>query len=556
MTPAPAGPDIPAARAGRRALWFVLLLSAAFVVQGLVFIPYVGIQNDEALFAAGLYQPYEVEYSVRVLGRSVPVMVMNYVGALKLRLYAVIFKFWPPSPFSVRVPVLVIGAATIWLFYLLMRKTVGLRAALAGCALLAVDTSFLLTTCFDWGPVALQHLLLVGGVVLLWSFHDRGRLVHLGAGCFLFGLGVWDKALFIWMLGGLAAATLAVFPGELRSKLRPRNIAVAAFCFCLGALPFLVYNQARRLGTFRGTARFSAAEVNQKAVQVRLALDGSSLFGYLVRDDPEAKPDQPRTSLERWSIALSDVAGQPESGLLGVALVLAVILLPWLWETPALKPMMFALVFMAVTWVQMAFTLGAGGGAHHAVLLWPFPHFFIAAAFAEASRYLRRVGLALLVLVLSTVCASNLLVTNQHLAQLVGQGTAVVWTDAISPLSDYLERARPQQVYVTDWGILDALRLLNRGGLPLLIGSDPMAAEAVGKSQKRDVHEIISAPDAVFVGHTQGNEVAPGINARLESLAQADGYRKEVLQVIADRNGRPIFEVYRFRPISAEGRRS
>ena len=34
-------------------------------------------------------------------------------------------------------------------------------AALIGCGLLATDAIYLLTSCFDWGPVALEHLLLL-----------------------------------------------------------------------------------------------------------------------------------------------------------------------------------------------------------------------------------------------------------------------------------------------------------------------------------------------------------------------------------------------------------
>lgn len=541
-------PARPAAGAPARqwAVWFALLFCVLFLLQGLALIPYVGIQNDEALFGMSIYKPLYAEYTARIFGHPVATMIMSYIGALKTWIYAGIFQIWPPSPYSVRVPVLVIGAATIWLFFLLLRDIAGIRAALAGCALLAFDTTFLLTTTFDWGPVALQHLLLVGGVLLAVRFHKSGSLVALGASFFLFGLGLWDKALFVWMLGGLGVATLAVFPRELFRKLTWRAVGVAIACFLVGAGPLVAYNKARRLQTFRANAHWSAADVDKKLYLVRLSLEGGSLLGYLVRDEPAPSPGQPGSALERWSAGLSNATDEPRVGLLGVAFVLALALAPWLWTTPARKLMLFALAFMVVTWLQMAFTQNTGGGTHHTVLLWPFPHLLVAVAFAQATRALRRAGAAVLAVLIAIVCGSNLLVTNQHLAQLVERGPTAVWTDAIYPLADYLQQLPAQRIYVMDWGMFDGLRVLGRGQLPLFVGSEQAAKEKMDDTDRRIVGEMLAAKDTVFLGHTEGNEVFAGVSAHFADAAESAGYRKEVLKVIADRMGRPIFEVYRW----------
>src|SRR5207245_6112709 len=44
-------------------------------------------------------------------------------------------------------------------------------------------------------------------------------------GCFLLGLGVWDKVLFLWILGGLIVGVSCVFPRELWRRLTFRNTA-------------------------------------------------------------------------------------------------------------------------------------------------------------------------------------------------------------------------------------------------------------------------------------------------------------------------------------------
>jgi len=135
-----------------------------------------------------------------VFKHKIPMLLISYLGALKAWVYAPILAIWEPSVWSVRVPVLLAGAVTLFLFWMLLERTVSRRAALAGTALLAFDTTFLLTTCFDWGPVALQHLLAVSAALLLVRFHTTGSRRMLGAAFFLLGLALWDKALFGWTL--------------------------------------------------------------------------------------------------------------------------------------------------------------------------------------------------------------------------------------------------------------------------------------------------------------------------------------------------------------------
>src|SRR5450755_3902650 len=135
-------------------VWLCVFLSClGFLMAGCVLLPYAGIQNDEALVAGPIFGPVARDFRIRIFHRDIPLMAMDYVGALKSWLYWPIFRLTQPSPTSLRLPVLLIGALTIWLFYRLLEKIAGPRAAVTGCLLLATDTTFLLTTEFDWGPV-------------------------------------------------------------------------------------------------------------------------------------------------------------------------------------------------------------------------------------------------------------------------------------------------------------------------------------------------------------------------------------------------------------------
>ncbi|MGH9629001.1 MAG: glycosyltransferase family 39 protein, partial [Bryobacteraceae bacterium] len=455
---------------GAAALFFCLL----FLLTGMLWISRPGLQNDEALFASGMYGPFLRDYYISIFQVHVPTMVMTYVGALKGWIYQPVFALWDPSAASIRFPVLLIGAATVSLFYVFLRRVASERAALAGCALLATDSIFLFTTRLDWGPVALQHLLLVGGCAALVLFQQRKSLAALGVGFFIFGLGMWDKALFSWMLIGLACAGIATFPRVLLRALTVRHVAIATLAFLLGSLPLLIFNLRTEWSTFRGNTQFSTEGFQEKAELLRYTLSGEALFGYVTRESHEGPARQPETSGERLSVWLSDAAGHPRTNLLLYATALSLLCLPWLWFTPARKPLVFALVFTIVTWLQMAFTKGAGAGAHHTVLLWPFPLMFIAITLDAACRRAGARGKPLFAIVLAALVVSNLLVTNHYYAQLIRYGGGAAWSEAIYPLSDSLHKLEADEVHVLDWGMLNSLRLLHEGELDLRVGSDPV----------------------------------------------------------------------------------
>ena len=506
--------------------------------------PLLGLQNDEALFASGIFEPFGVAEFRWVFGHKLPMMLMTYVGGLKSWLYTLVFGVWPPSPASIRVPVLLAATAALGFFFLLFRRAAGPRAAVIGVALLAFDPMFLLTATFDWGPVALQHLLFGAALFLLlrWQQRKCNGWASLAGGFFLLGLALWNKAIFSWMLAGLAAATLAVFPRELLRALTPRRLAVAFLSFALGAFPLILYNARHGMETFRSNTAFDASDLPGRARLLRYTLEGSALFGWLTADDSEAAaPRQPQTALEKASALVSEAAGHPRSGLAFYSFLAALALLPWLWRgygwNGPVRAIAFALVFLAVAWLVMALTRGAGGGVHHVILLWPFPALAVAAAFAAASRLMRRGTLAL-ALAVPLIAASNALVLNEYYNQAVRNGGSLNWTDGIYSLAREVRKLPAQFVFITDWGMLDSLRLLDRGRLPLRVASDPADAEGV-RSQ-------VSNPAHLFVGHTAGNEFFPGATAKLETAAASLGYRRELLRTVTDSRGKPLFEIYRF----------
>jgi hypothetical protein len=529
-----------------------LAAAVLFLALGLAFVPQAGIQMDEALFASPIYNPFPEFRSVNLFGHKAEVMLLSYLGAVKTQIYKPIFRRWKPSAYSVRTPVIFLGAATIWLFWRLLLRISGVRAATAGAFLLATDTTFLLTTVFDWGPVVLQHLLTVLGMLLVRRFYSDRTLWALSAGFFCFGLALWDKALFVWIFSGLICATLIVFPREIWQALRPKTLLAASCAFLAGASPFLLYNFQRRSGNVSSYLAFSTEGFTQKWHALRSTIDGSALFGYITGEDGDGYPREPQTLLERGACRVSRLAGEPRRNWMLHAYMVALGLGLVFGRSRVRKLLWFAVIAMAVAWFEMALTRNAGGAAHHAILLWPLPAMLAAVVFAEVSqRFPGHWGHLALTAAIGVLCTVNLLVTNQHYAQLVRNGAAGVWTDAIFKLPPALKRMEAAQIYAVDWGLFDNLRLLSRGTLPMEVGGEPLKENPEPQDWEA-LRRQLSSPGAVFLEWVDGREPTPGMNARLLRMAAQVGYALVPVERIEDRNGRPAFLILRSRLASPE----
>ncbi len=507
------------------------------------------MQTDEALFIAGIYQADAAYYTVRIFHHQIPLMIESYVGTLKSLIYALVFGIVTPNPASTRTPVLLIGILTICLFYSFLRRISGTATAIAGCVLLATDSIFLLTTVFDWGPVALQHLLLVAAMLLLYRYYEAPRLSVLAAAFFLMGLAMWDKAVFIWSLSALVVASFVTFPRTLLRLFTWRAAAVAALAFLVGAAPLIQFNIAHHGETFRSNVSGANEGLAKKIPMVWLTLRGEGLFGYLVREDNDgAAPLAPHTALGRASDWLSGRFGHPRRNLMVPALAGALLVVPLLWRarTRAPRTLSFAAVFCLVAWLEMAANQGTGGSVHHVVLLWPFPQLIVAVAFGEAAQKFGRAGKAAMAVMLVVVAASNILVTNEYYRMALRNGGGLSWTDALTPLAGYLRGRWASQMMPIDWGIFDSLRLLDAGQLPLRGGADPLNKPSLDAADCEAVRQWLITPDTIFISHTDDNQMFPGVNTHLYEIAAANGMTREPMALIRDRNGREIFQVFRF----------
>ncbi len=571
-----------------------------FFGLGLVFFRYPGFQNDELLFAATVFRRSASVY-ILPLGRGLPLMALSYLGTLKSWVWGPLLRH-TISEASVRLPAVFLGALTIFLTYQLVTKMHSRRAAIVATAILATDATFFLTTCFDWGPVAFQHLFVVTGLLLALGFAESGGRWSLFFAFLAFGLGLWDKALFLWIFLGLVAGAALIYPREVFRRMSTRNLAVALLGLMLGASPLIVYNIARPMETFRSSSHFVFNEFGGKWRVLQATFGGAALEGYLtnlepppvpggpgsssaaktgaeegVGRDPRGSPDITRSVLrnliEKCSFRLHSLTGDHPSGYEEEAVVVALLLLPFLLFIPRLhkprlhkprlhkprlhKPrlhkarrsLLFLLIAFFVAWFQMAITQNAGAALHHTILLWPLPAMFLGIAFAEASLAAGRAGLWLLILSTVVIAGSNLAVLNEYLYTFIRNGAGGTWTDAIGPLVRDIVAAQPSRVVVYDWGIFQPVEVITRERILPQWGDDPLFPPSINEEERKFRMEKLEDPGAIWVGHTDGYEQFSGINARVVAGARAVGFEKMPLFVVNDSHGRPMFQVFRWRRV-------
>jgi hypothetical protein len=98
--------------------------------------------------------------------------------------------------------------------------------------------------------------------------------------------------------------------------------------------------------------------------------------------------------------------------------------------------------------------------------------------------------------------------------------------------------SKADMVFGADWGFVETLNLISEGKVPISF---------VDITDKNLMARMVSGTNYLFVWHEPKFTYQPEVRAAIEEVARQGGYQEERLATISDRNGRPTFEVLRFR---------
>jgi 4-amino-4-deoxy-L-arabinose transferase-like glycosyltransferase len=200
---------------------------ATFVVIASYRIHLPGLYYDELLFVNAAQAGHHWVYK-RVGG--IPVMLMPYLGALKAWLYYPVFATLGVSAWTIRLPVILIAATTLIVYYLFLRKMLGRGWACGVVWLMALNPAFLFTSRLDWGPVVLMQFFKATMLFLWFAYLERRsfrKLAGLGA-CAI--LGFFDKFNFLWLVLAFGGGVIFVYPEEIRRVWKSLSLRLRFAC--------------------------------------------------------------------------------------------------------------------------------------------------------------------------------------------------------------------------------------------------------------------------------------------------------------------------------------
>ncbi|MFA5136548.1 MAG: glycosyltransferase family 39 protein [Patescibacteria group bacterium] len=169
-----------------------------------------GLHYDEVFYTNAALGSIDDNFVYFKIG-AFPVMIMDYIGALKAWVYGSIFKFFGVSPLSIRFPNILITAVSLWLLYLVTKRLFEKKIARLTVFLLSVDPTFIILTRLDFGPVVLAFLIRVLMMYFFILFLKKKKGKYLIIASLLSALGIFNKLDFVWFVNAMILGSLIVY---------------------------------------------------------------------------------------------------------------------------------------------------------------------------------------------------------------------------------------------------------------------------------------------------------------------------------------------------------
>jgi 4-amino-4-deoxy-L-arabinose transferase-like glycosyltransferase len=491
--------------------------------------------------------------------RRFPLMTQDYIGALNLYGAIPFILLLGPTPAALRSMSIVVGVVTLLATYAVARQLtgrpwVGSLAAL----LLAVEPTFIF---WNRQGVFVTAVTAAIGMAATYAWLRRFQGGGSGwsmAGAFLFGLGLYAKFLFLWLIGALIGATLllslpwlqrewATLGQRLRTWLFPEG-ALVVLALGVGGWPLLVYNWQTG-GTFLSISQNAVTSyygVNNLAVgdnlltrlgQFGTMLNGGHLWylGEIFRN--------PLGPLLFGAVALLTIFYATRSGGEEEASPSPALTTP---RFTRRQVALFPLLVIGLVLLASIVTVSALWVTHFAVLM-PWPALAIATGIwystAPRQRWSRLLR-PLLAAAVGLLLVANLVTVVRYQTVLTVSGGLSSHSDAVYDLSDWLQQnAGSRPVVAMDWGLAAPVVYLTNGQVNAIeiFGYQWQA----GVQLSDQLTTLVSQqPDAFYLWRTP-DEVIFDRSNQFKAIYRAYNLEETIEEAFYERSGRPLLGVTR-----------
>ena len=487
---------------------------------------------------------------IRITGRVFPLMVTDYIGALNIYLLLPFFALLGSNVFALRLMPIVFAVLTLLLSYFLTQQLFNRRVAFITCLLLAVNPSFIFWNRQGIFVTSITATIAMASLLCWLRWYRERRACYLYGGAYLFGLGLYAKLLFLWVIVALGATFFVLEMSSLRKSFRlwaifgrltHRQLAIALLCFLLGIFPLIIYNVQTKgtfltltdnlTSTYYGASNLAFTEnLATRLEQLEVVLNGGHLW------------------------YLGGVFTNALYPFLFVGAGLACILVV-LWKARReWRRVAFPFLMLAFMTLASCFTVSALWATHYAILV-PFLPMTIAVALDLLVRYIIPSGAGqkgnpirrfipdlVVFLVMAVLAVSDFQVDLSYHQALARSGGYAAHSDASYELARSLQNQGIASPLAMDWGIDATVQFLTVGAVnPIeIFGYEWEPDEAFEERLVR----FLPNPDNLYIFHSPGETVFHRRRA-FDRLVVEMGKVSWVEEVILDRSGKSIFVLVR-----------
>ncbi|MBI2886687.1 MAG: glycosyltransferase family 39 protein [Chloroflexi bacterium] len=482
-----------------------------------------------------------------VLGVILPLMVMDYVGAVHTYAVLPFFAWLGVGVIPLRLMTVTGGALTLLATYVWARGLFSTSWVAAAAALaLATHPSFIFYVRQGVHVSSLLALWAMLSLLLLLAWRRSGAWGWAVGAAFVLGLGLSTKVLFLWFILALAAISVAwrgaLWLAELRqghAATRPAPVALASralriasafLAFLAGAGMLILYN-LQTGGTLEALA--ASAQVSQYGVR-----NSEYLRNLLTR------LDSLRALLDGGHFwFLGDAPSNPwfplGFGLTVAALVATLLLRPQ--ARRHLPGALLALALALLVLLQSPLTL-SGLWPTHLFFLLPLLCVLLALGIYLLGRYLLGArGLRAMTATLAFLVTGNLVVDWQYHDLLGRAGGLGAHSDTVAALADFLDTQRVTEPLAMDWGIKYSVQLLTQGRV------NPVEVfHYTQEPPEAFLHWLYGAltrPDHLYLFHSPEHTTFPRFTL-FKQVAAALQKELRVEATFYSRDGAPVYLLY------------
>ena len=527
-----------------------------------------GLYYDEALDAVPamqvvLGQKVELvrEAGVLIGQQALPMMVSDYQGAVQSYLLMPFFALLGVSVVSLRLMPVVASAATLVLAYFFARSFFNRPVAFLTILLTAVQPSFIFWTQQGIHVCSVMGLLAISSLYSFWRWYRGGNSAFFILGCFLLGLGLSAKLLFLWWIAALGLAYLLLHPRGLLAqlvRLWPRRSAVGAtfdnrqpaprwswldigpkqaflglIAGALGAWMILLYNLQTQ-----GTLQVLSLNLRETSYGVK----NFDLWPNLL------------TRLHSFEVLLNGggfwflggiFSNRPYPYILAALVGLMLGLFLSARGGPARRFWRrgtFILLLIVLVLVESTATM-SGLWPTHLFLLYPLPQMLIGLTLylLYQSFTSKAITLGIASLLVVFLIGSDLWVDRQYHRVLADTGGWATHSDAINRLAQFLDERQVTEPMAMDWGIKTSVQVLTQGR----VNPQEIFFYSVEPPDlfTHWLYGALTKADRYYLFHTDEFTIYPRFQA-FQAMAQKMDKELLLEATIGQRDEHPVYLVY------------